>query len=63
MVILQEFPDRMVATFSVIPSPKVSETVVEVHFSTIDPNLELNFNLSLSLAIQCTTLNTSTCRE
>jgi tubulin beta len=27
--IREEFPDRMVATFSILPSPKVSETVVE----------------------------------
>jgi hypothetical protein len=26
----QEYPDRMLATFSILPSPKVSETVVEV---------------------------------
>ncbi|KAF8150936.1 beta-tubulin 2 tubb2 [Crassisporium funariophilum] len=25
----EEFPDRMIATFSILPSPKVSETVVE----------------------------------
>lgn len=28
--LLQEYPDRMLATFSILPSPKVSETVVEV---------------------------------
>ena len=27
---MQEYPDRMLATFSILPSPKVSETVVEV---------------------------------
>ena len=27
--IREEYPDRMLATFSVMPSPKVSETVVE----------------------------------
>jgi len=27
--IREEFPDRMVATFSILPSPKVSETIVE----------------------------------
>jgi len=27
--IREEFPDRMIATYSVLPSPKVSETVVE----------------------------------
>ncbi|KAF5379772.1 hypothetical protein D9615_005725 [Tricholomella constricta] len=27
--VVPEFPDRMLATFSIIPSPKVSETIVE----------------------------------
>jgi hypothetical protein len=26
----EEYPDRMMATFSILPSPKVSDTVVEV---------------------------------
>ena len=26
----EEYPDRMMATFSILPSPKVSETIVEV---------------------------------
>ncbi|THH29436.1 hypothetical protein EUX98_g4762 [Antrodiella citrinella] len=30
-----EFPDRMISTFSVIPSPKVSETVVEPYNSML----------------------------
>ncbi len=29
----EEYPDRMMATFSVLPSPKVSETIVEVRVS------------------------------
>ena len=28
--IREEYPDRMMCTFSVVPSPKVSDTVVEV---------------------------------
>ncbi|KAG6849284.1 hypothetical protein H0H93_009765 [Arthromyces matolae] len=28
-IVSKEFPDRMLATFSIIPSPKVSETIVE----------------------------------
>lgn len=28
--IREEYPDRMMATYSVVPSPKVSDTVVEV---------------------------------
>ena len=31
---MQEYPDRMLATFSILPSPKVSETVVEVSHAT-----------------------------
>jgi hypothetical protein len=32
----QEYPDRMLATFSILPSPKVSETVVEVSRATCE---------------------------
>jgi tubulin beta len=31
----EEFPDRMMATFSVLPSPKVSEVVVEPYNATL----------------------------
>ncbi|ORD94201.1 TBB2 [Enterospora canceri] len=33
--IKEEFPDRMLATFSVVPSPKVSDTVVEPYNATL----------------------------
>jgi tubulin beta len=33
--IRKEFPDRIMATFSVVPSPKVSDTVVEPYNATI----------------------------
>lgn len=33
--IREEFPDRMLATFSVVPSPKVSDTVVEPYNATL----------------------------
>lgn len=33
--IREEYPDRMMATFSVIPSPKVSDTVVEPYNATL----------------------------
>jgi tubulin beta len=36
---MQEYPDRMLATFSILPSPKVSETVVEV--SQLTPKEDL----------------------
>lgn len=33
--IKEEYPDRMLATFSVVPSPKVSDTVVEPYNATL----------------------------
>jgi hypothetical protein len=33
--IREEFPDRMVSTFSIIPSPKVSDTVVEPYNASL----------------------------
>jgi len=33
--IREEYPDRMMCTYSVVPSPKVSDTVVEVRSSTV----------------------------
>lgn len=33
--IREEYPDRIMTTFSVIPSPKVSETVVEPYNATL----------------------------
>ncbi|KAF3987095.1 hypothetical protein FT663_04604 [Candidozyma haemuli var. vulneris] len=33
--IREEFPDRMMATFSVMPSPKVSDTVIEPYNATL----------------------------
>ncbi|KAJ1981911.1 Tubulin beta chain (Beta tubulin) [Dimargaris verticillata] len=33
--IREEYPDRMMATFSVVPSPRVSETVVEPYNATL----------------------------
>ncbi|KAH7186114.1 beta-tubulin [Fusarium flagelliforme] len=36
--IREEFPDRMMATFSVVPSPKVSDTVVEPYNATLSMN-------------------------
>lgn len=35
---VEEFPDRMMATFSVVPSPKVSDTVVEPYNATLSIN-------------------------
>jgi hypothetical protein len=36
----EEFPDRMLATFSVFPSPKVSETVVEPYSESFSLGLD-----------------------
>ncbi|EDK40638.1 hypothetical protein PGUG_04736 [Meyerozyma guilliermondii ATCC 6260] len=33
--IREEFPDRMMATFSVVPSPKLSDTVIEPYNATL----------------------------
>lgn len=33
--IREEYPDRIMATFSVVPSPKVSDTVVEPYNATL----------------------------
>ena len=33
--IWEEYPDRMMLTFSVFPSPKVSDTVVELYNATL----------------------------
>ncbi|KAI7985848.1 Tubulin beta-1 chain [Camellia lanceoleosa] len=35
--IREEYPDRMMLTFSVFPSPKVSDTVVEPYNATLCP--------------------------
>lgn len=36
--IREEYPDRMLATFSVFPSPKVSETVIEPYNAVLSTN-------------------------
>ena len=35
MQVREEFPDKMMCTFSVVPSPKVSDTVVEPYNATL----------------------------
>lgn len=44
----EEYPDRMLATYSILPSPKVSETVVEPYNATLSfhqlvENADLSF--------------------
>ncbi|KAF8636799.1 hypothetical protein AX17_003261 [Amanita inopinata Kibby_2008] len=46
----EEFPDRMLATFSILPSPKVSETVVEPYNALLSIN-QLVDNGDLTLCI------------
>ncbi|KAM6489159.1 beta-tubulin 2 tubb2 [Amanita muscaria] len=46
----EEFPDRMLATFSILPSPKVSETVVEPYNALLSLN-QLIENGDLTLCI------------
>lgn len=41
--IREEYPDRMMATFSVVPSPKVSDTVVEPYNATLSINELVNY--------------------
>src|SRR6201996_6899405 len=45
----EEYPDRMMATFSVVPSPKVSDTVVEASFLVA----KYDASLKLLTALQC----------
>ncbi len=56
--IREEFPDRMLCTYSVVPSPKVSDTVVEV--SCIRKHIRVAQPPS---ALQCHTLRPSIGRE
>ncbi|EKM78035.1 hypothetical protein AGABI1DRAFT_60995 [Agaricus bisporus var. burnettii JB137-S8] len=46
----EEYPDRMLATFSILPSPKVSETVVEPYNSLLAVN-QLIDNGDLTICI------------
>lgn len=34
----EEYPDRILSTFSIVPSPKVSDTVVEPYNATLSVN-------------------------
>ena len=48
--IREEFPDRMMSTFSVVPSPKVSDTVVEPYNATLSIH-QLVENADLSMVL------------
>ena len=59
--IREEYPDRMMATYSVVPSPKVSDTVVEVCYSTLNPRCtHVTYQ---PLALQCHPLSPPARRE
>jgi tubulin beta len=34
----EEYPDRILTTYSIVPSPKVSDTVVEPYNATLSVN-------------------------
>lgn len=57
--IREEYPDRMMATYSVVPSPKVSDTVVEVSIYS-KSELAESSDRGIS-ALQRDALRTSTC--
>jgi tubulin beta len=50
--IREEYPDRMLATFSVFPSPKVSETVVEPYNAVLSThNLTENSDITTCIDV------------
>lgn len=56
--IREEYPDRMMCTYSVVPSPAVSDTVVEVILSL---SLALFGMLMFLAALQCYPIGPPTC--
>lgn len=58
--IREEYPDRMMATYSVVPSPKVSDTVVEVS-NLVVSIIILRFTVVSFQALQCDALCPPTC--
>lgn len=56
--IREEYPDRMLATFSIFPSPKVSETVVEPYNAVLSThNLVENSDITCCIDVSIFTLN------
>jgi len=45
--IREEYPDRIMTTFSVVPSPKVSDTVVEPYNATLSVHQLVQMKLSV----------------
>jgi len=60
--IREEYPDRMMCTYSVVPSPKVSDTVVEVCKFNVFFCAEI-YLCAKTLALQRDPLCSSTCGE
>lgn len=61
--IREEYPDRMLATFSIFPSPKVSETVVEPYNAVLSThNLVENSDITCCIDVSIFTLNLTVCR-
>ena len=58
--IREEYPDRMMCTFSVVPSPKVSDTVVEVRIPIPMARAAIHVRSS---AVQRDALRAPACRE
>ena len=57
--IREEYPDRMMCTYSVVPSPKVSDTVVEVRSSPVYGY----YRTDVSAALQCYPFGSPTRRK
>ena len=50
--IREEFPDKIMTTFSIFPSPKVSDTVVEPYNATLALHqVGLNLDIDLQLSV------------
>ena len=70
--IREEYPDRMMLTFSVFPSPKVSDTVVEPYNATLsvhqlvenaDECMVLDNEALYDICFRTLKLTTPTCRN
>lgn len=70
--IREEYPDRMMLTFSVFPSPKVSDTVVEPYNATLsvhqlvenaDECMVLDNEALYDICFRTLKLTTPTCKK
>src|SRR5271155_4049091 len=58
--IREEYPDRMMATFSVVPSPKVSDTVVEPYNATLSVHVSSQLFFKQRIDVSSNSLKTLT---